>query len=113
MTKHVHMLLHYTSGSYHVSVQSCFEEHEDAFQDHLWLTQSPNLNIIKPLVSFREQGEKQIPSIISRATRRRVVQYSTTDFSGKWWPNSILIKKCVSFTAVSIIFVHPLYMMPS
>jgi len=24
-----------------------------------------------------------------------------------------LIKKCVSFTAVSIIFVHPLYMLPS
>jgi len=62
------------------SVQSCFEEHEDALQDHLWLAQSPDLNIIKPLVSFREQGEKQIPSIISQATRRRVVQYSTTDF---------------------------------
>jgi len=94
------------------SVQSCFEEHEDALQDHLWLSQSPNLNIIKPLVSSREQGEKQIPSIISQATRR-VVQYSTTDYSGKWWPNSILIKKYVSFTAVSIIFVHPLYMLPS
>jgi len=73
------------------------------------------------VVSFREQTEKQILSIISRATRRRVVQHSTTDFSkkdtscvtGKWWPNSILIKKCVSFTAVSIIFVHPLYMLPS
>jgi hypothetical protein len=32
--------------------------------------------------------------------------------TGKWWPNSILIKKCVSFTAVSIIFVHSLYMLP-
>jgi hypothetical protein len=32
---------------------------------------------------------------------------------GKWWPLSILIKKYVSFTAVSIIFVHPLYMLPS
>jgi len=28
-------------------------------------------------VSFREQGEKQIPSIISQATRRRVVQHSS------------------------------------
>jgi len=55
------------------SVQSCFEEHEDALH-HLWLAQSPNLNIIKPLVTFREQGEKQIPSINSQATRRRVVQ---------------------------------------
>ena len=79
--------------------------------------------------SFREQGEKQIPScIISQATGRRVVQYSTRHYSeltwvyfkkdtscdtGKWWPNSILIKKCVSVTAVSIIFIHPLYMLPS
>jgi len=74
------------------SVQSCFEERENAFQHHLWLAQSPDLNIIKPLVSFREQGDKH---------------------SGKWWPNSLLIKKCVSFTAASIIFVHPLYMLPS
>jgi hypothetical protein len=96
------------------SVQSWFEVHEDALQHLFWLAQSPNLNIIEPLVSFREQGEKQIPSnIISPATRRRVVQYSTRDCSGKWWPKSILIKKCVSFTAVSIIFVHPLYMLQS
>jgi len=80
------------------------------------------------VVSVREQGEKQIPSIISQATRRKVVQYSSRDYSeftrvcskkdtscvtGKWWPNSILIKKCVSFMALSIIFVHPLYMLPS
>ena len=75
------------------------------------------------VVSFRERGEKQIPSIISQAARR-VVQYCTRDYSvyskkdtscvtGKWWPNSILIKKCVSFTAVSITFVHPQYMLPS
>ena len=51
------------------------------------------------VVSFREQGEKQIPSIISQATRRKVVQYSTRDYSkkdttcvtGKWWSSSILI----------------------
>jgi hypothetical protein len=30
------------------SVQSWFEEHENALQ-HLWLAQLPNLNIIKPL----------------------------------------------------------------
>ena len=40
------------------SVQSCFEEYEDALQHHLWLAQSPDLNIIKPLVSVTEQGEK-------------------------------------------------------
>jgi len=79
------------------SVQSWFEEHEYALQHILWLVQSPKLNIIKPLVSFREQGEKQIPSIINQATRRRVVQYFTGDYSKDtscvtrhWWPNSIL-----------------------
>ena len=62
------------------SVQSCFEEHEDALQHLLWLAQEPDLNIMEPLVSFREHGEKQIPSIISQATRR-VIQYSTRDYS--------------------------------
>ena len=33
------------------------------------------------VVSFRKQGDKQIPSIISQTTRRRVVQYSTRDYS--------------------------------
>jgi len=42
------------------SVWTWFEEHEDALQ-HLWLTQLPNLNIIEPLWSVLEQGEKQIP----------------------------------------------------
>jgi len=36
------------------SVQSWFEEHEDALQPLLWLAQSPNLNIIEPLWSFLE-----------------------------------------------------------
>jgi len=31
------------------SVQSWFEEHEDSLQHHLWLAQSPTLNIIEPL----------------------------------------------------------------
>jgi len=48
------------------SVQSCFEEHEDALQHHLWLAQSPDLNIIKPLISFKGQSEKQILSIIKQ-----------------------------------------------
>ena len=62
------------------SVQSYFEEHEDALRHLLWLAQTPDLNIVKPLVSFREQIDKQIPSIISQATRR-TVQYSTRDYS--------------------------------
>ena len=80
------------------------------------------------VVSLWEQGEKQISYIICQATRRIVVQYSARDHSeltrvyskedttcvtGKWWPNYILIKKCVSFTVVSVIFVHPLYILPS
>jgi len=36
------------------SVHSWFEEHEDALQHLLWPAQSPHLNIIEPLVSFRE-----------------------------------------------------------
>jgi hypothetical protein len=48
------------------SVHSCFEEREYALQHHLWLAQSPDLNIIKPLVSLREQGEKLIPSRLFR-----------------------------------------------
>jgi hypothetical protein len=51
------------------SVQSWLEEHEDALQQLLSLAQSHDLNIIELLVSFREQGEKQIPSIICKATR--------------------------------------------
>jgi len=62
------------------SVHSWFEEHEDALQHHLWLAQLPNFNIILPPWLVLEQGEKQIPSIISQATRR-VEQYSTKDYS--------------------------------
>ena len=36
------------------SVQSWFEEHEDALQHLLWLAQSPTLNIIEPLWSVLE-----------------------------------------------------------
>jgi hypothetical protein len=36
------------------SVQSWFEEHEDALQHLLWLAQSPTLNITEPLWSVLE-----------------------------------------------------------
>ena len=53
------------------SVHSWFEEHEVALELILWPAQSPHLNIIETLVSFREYGEKQIPfSHIFQATRR-------------------------------------------
>jgi hypothetical protein len=35
------------------TVQSWFEEHEDALQHLPWPAQSPELNTIKPLVGFR------------------------------------------------------------
>jgi len=60
-----------------ISVQSWFEMHEDALQHLLRLVRSPNLNII----SWRDQGEKQILSIISQATRRRLVHCSTRNYS--------------------------------
>jgi len=106
-------------------VHSWFEEHVDALHHLPWPAQSPDLYLRTTVVSFRGYGEKQIPSsLISPATRRcspwRVVQYSVRDYSEllyiwvyskedancitcKWWPSSILIKKCVSFTTVSII----------
>ena len=62
-------------------VLSWLEEHEDALRHLLWLAKSPNVNIIETLVSFRDQGQKQIPSIIPPATRRNVVQYSNRDCS--------------------------------
>jgi hypothetical protein len=39
------------------SVQSWFEKHENALQ-HLWLAQSPNLNITEPLWSVLESRER-------------------------------------------------------
>ena len=109
------------------SVQSCFEEHEDALQ-HLWLAQSPELEILSnhwsvlesrmrsrfPPLSLKQLEEEwysmplETIQILHGSVPRRIQALVT----GKWWPNSMLIKKCVSFTAVSIIFVHPLYMLP-
>jgi hypothetical protein len=44
------------------SVQSWFEEHEDALR-HLWPAQSPDLKYHRTtVVNYREQGEKQNPS---------------------------------------------------
>jgi len=60
------------------SVQSWFEEDEDSLK-HLWLAQLKYHQT--SVVSFREQGEKQIPFIISQTTRGRVEQYSARDYS--------------------------------
>ena len=56
------------------SVQSWFEEHEDALQHLLWLAQSPSLNIIESLWPISESRVKsRFPAIISQAARRRVI----------------------------------------
>ena len=79
------------------------------------------------VASCRQYGDKHSPSsITSQATRRcsswTVVLHSTEDCSelvsvyckkdtscitGKWWPNSVLVKKCVYFTTVSFICPSP------
>jgi len=70
--------------------------------------------------SYTEQSEKQISSIIAQAASNSCTVFSTRDYSeltrvsskkdtscvrGKWWPNSILIKKYVSYGLSS-----PLYL---
>ena len=109
------------------TVQSWFEEHEDSLQHLLWLAQSPNLNIIKTVWSI---GESRVRSRFSPSFLKQLEEWNsipletihilrvyskkdTTRVICKWWPNSILTFLCVSFTAVSIIFVHPLYMLPN
>jgi hypothetical protein len=80
------------------------------------------------VVSFREYSKEIPSSIISQANGRcsswRVVQYSIRDYSEltwvyikdtscitcKCWPNSMWIKKYVSFTTVFIILSTPCIM---
>ena len=87
---------------------------------------SQNMNTSRH--GFRlEKGEKLIfSSTISQATGRcsswSLVQYTTRDYweliwvyskkyticiTGNWWPNYVLVKKCLSFTNVSIILSIP------
>jgi len=63
------------------SVPSWFEEREDALQSLLASTIAQLKYHRTTVVSYRKQGEKQISSISCQATRRRVVQYSTRDYS--------------------------------
>ena len=110
------------------SVQSWFEKHEDALQNLTWPSHSPDLNIVRPLWSAIESRVRsRFPSAtISQATISwsswGVEHYSTRDHSElKWvyskkvtscimdkcWPNSLLKKKCVSFTTFSTILFIP------
>ena len=62
------------------SVQSWVAENGDTFQHLPRPAQSPDLKYHRTtMVTFRAYGEKQAPSIISQATGRRVLQYSTRE----------------------------------
>jgi len=56
------------------SVQSWFEEHEDALQHLLWLSQSPNLNIIEPLWS-----------VVEGRVRSRFLPFSVKQLEEEWY----------------------------
>jgi len=91
-----------------------YEEHEDAPQHLFWLAQYHRTIVVSlesrvrsrfPLASSLKEQEEEQYSI----PLQTIQNLHESIANGKWWPNSILIKKCVSFTAVSIIFVHLLY----
>jgi len=110
------------------SVQSYFEQHGDVLQHLLWLAQSTNLNIMEPLWSVLESRVRSRfpPSSVKQLEEKwysiplerlqnlhESIPRRIKAVTGKQWPNSILIKQCISFTAVFIIFVHSLYMLPT
>jgi hypothetical protein len=113
---------------YKCSVQSWLEQHEDALQHLPWPAQLSDLNTIKPLRSVLESrweadwlshylssSQKMFFMKSSTVLHWRLFRtyksvYSKKDTScitGKWWHNSIVIKKCVSFTTISIILSIP------
>ena len=110
-------------------VQSWFEKHKNGLQHLPSPAHSPGQNIIEALQSLfqsRLRSRFFIPSSLVKQLELPhedwYIQYSTRDYSeliriyskkgtsrtaGKWWPNSKLINKLVSFTTVSIIFSIP------
>jgi hypothetical protein len=104
------------------SVQSWFEEHEDALQHLLWLAQSPTLNIIKPLWSVLETRVRSRYPLTSslKQLEEELAQYSTRDSSdvslfqevynlcyGQMVAQLHIKKKCVPFTTVCIVCPSP------
>ena len=105
------------------NVQSRFEEHEDALQHLPWPAQSPGLNIIESLWSVLESrvrsrfpppsSLKQLEDVLHKEwydipletiqNFMSLFQEGYKLYYRQWWPNCVLIKKCVSFTSVSII----------
>jgi hypothetical protein len=108
-------------------VHSWIEEHEYAFQHLPRPAQLPDLNIIKSLWSVSDSMVRSgfsLPSslkqlqdvlheewcIIPLETIQNVcesIPRRIQTVTVKLWPNSILINKCISFTAISIILSIP------
>ena len=64
-----------------ISVQSWYEDHEEALRHLLWPVRSRDLNIRPPWSVLREQDEKQVPSYVTcQATRRLFCMKSGTVF---------------------------------
>jgi hypothetical protein len=104
-----------------ISVQSWFEEHQDILQHLPWPAQLPDFRIIEPLWPVLESRVRRLPPpqilkqqdvlceerySIPLETIQNLYEYSNEDtrcITGKWWPNSALINKIISFEVVSII----------
>jgi hypothetical protein len=104
------------------SVQSRFQKYEDALQHLPWPAQSPHLNIIESLWSvFKTRVRsrfpppsslKQLEDVLHKGWYNIPLQNIQNFMSlfqeryklyyRQWWPNCVLIMKCVSFTTVSI-----------
>jgi len=97
--------------------------HEDALKHLPWPAQSPGLNVIKSLLSVLESSIRSRfppPSSLKQLEEVHEEWYSSPLETTQnihdsiprgcyrhWWPNCVLIKKCVSFTTVSIILIIP------
>jgi hypothetical protein len=110
------------------SVQSRFDKYEDALQHLPWSAQLPDLNVIETpwsVLESRVRSRLPSPSSVKQLEdvlleKQRSITLATVQnlcesiprrtqavITGEWWPNSVLIKTCVSFTTVFIILSIP------